>query len=261
MIEKLLAEKHDKDLFVGECLMGQHGSRRLDAWVLKRTWSPLTTIGYEIKVSRSDFLRDDKWPAYLKACNQLYFVCPNGLIQPEELPDTVGLMWVSKNGTRLYTKRKAPRREITMPPDLLVHVLMCRSVIVGDMYQANDKAVDNRQRNVERWAKWLADKRNANVIGNSVKGEIRERWRRVNDENDRLRRRHKEYDEIRQRITELGLDPEQRVGVWEIGSKIDELRGAIPRWFPEHARRLAETCKKMADEVEKLRKDEVQDHG
>ena len=38
-------------------------------------------------------------------------------------------------------------------------------------------------------------------------------------------------------------------------------RGAIPGRFPNQARQLARVCEQMADEVEKIRKDEVQDHG
>lgn len=49
-----------------------------------------------------------------------YFVCPNGIIQPDELPPDIGLKWVAKTGTRLFTKRKAQRREIELPADLLV---------------------------------------------------------------------------------------------------------------------------------------------
>jgi len=63
-ILKLLASKHAGDVLVDECKNGQSWGRNLlkmDAWVLRRTWSPLTTIGYEIKVSRQDFEADQKW--------------------------------------------------------------------------------------------------------------------------------------------------------------------------------------------------------
>jgi hypothetical protein len=57
---KALAQRHKDDVFVPECKNGptQTGShRRLDAWVMLKTWSPVTMIGYEIKVSRSDCRR------------------------------------------------------------------------------------------------------------------------------------------------------------------------------------------------------------
>ena len=52
----LLRQRHAADVFVAECKMGRSSgaspTRRLDAWVLKRSWSPLTIIGYELKASR-----------------------------------------------------------------------------------------------------------------------------------------------------------------------------------------------------------------
>ncbi|GAG15780.1 unnamed protein product, partial [marine sediment metagenome] len=74
-IVRLLNNRHSEDIFVDECKNGPtwFGSHlRLDAWVMKRKWSPITTIGYEVKVSRSDFLNDDKWQGYLQYCNQFY---------------------------------------------------------------------------------------------------------------------------------------------------------------------------------------------
>ena len=80
ILDKLKA-KHTDDVFVAECKNGPTHTashRRLDAWVMKKSWSPITMLGYEIKQSRSDFLQDNKWQAYLPCCHQLYFVCPKG---------------------------------------------------------------------------------------------------------------------------------------------------------------------------------------
>src|SRR6266511_4356021 len=111
-IQAALRYRHSKDVLVEECNMGSAhaGCRRLDAWVLLKTWSPWTTIGYEVKVDRGDFLRDRKWVDYLPVCHELYFACPAKQIQPEELPPEVGLLWTT-SGQRLVTKRKAHRRQ------------------------------------------------------------------------------------------------------------------------------------------------------
>lgn len=68
--------------------------------------------GFEFKVSRSDFLADQKirpkkfywgqeagggeakWRAYIKYCNLFFFVCPEGLIKPEEVEAPAGLIWI-----------------------------------------------------------------------------------------------------------------------------------------------------------------------
>jgi hypothetical protein len=165
----LLAAKHSDAVFVAECKTGSSwdGCRRLDAWALLKTWSPPTAIGYEVKVSRSDFLQDQKWPTYLPFCHELYFVCPPKLIAVEELPSEVGLMWSA--GSRLLTKRKAVRREPTAGAlvSLMSYVLMSRTRIVGDMWEAN------RRDPAEHWRAWLADREEGQRLGVEVSRRIR----------------------------------------------------------------------------------------
>ncbi len=54
------------------------------------------TSGYEVKISRSDFVADDKWQEYLPFCNKFYFVCPPDLIKLSELPPETGLIYVEQ---------------------------------------------------------------------------------------------------------------------------------------------------------------------
>jgi len=138
----LLETKHSKDVFISECKNGETwGARdllKLDAWVLLRTYSPLTTIGYEIKCSRTDFENDQKWVGYLDLCHLFYFVCPAGLIRSTDIPSSVGLIWVSKAG-KLHTKRRATRAtpDIQKQNGLLIYALMSRSKIVANMMDIN----------------------------------------------------------------------------------------------------------------------------
>lgn len=250
----LLERKHDKDLFVAECLMGPSGSPRLDGWALKRTWSPLTAIGYEIKVTRSDFLRDNKWPTYLDACHQLYFVCPSGVIQPDELPGDVGLLWVAKTGTRLFVKRKATFRDIDLPIDLLIHVLMCRTVIVGDMWQANSKAANNRQRNAQRWRRWLDDREKNRELGDEVRGMIAKLYAEIEVENVRLKATHAGYETMRRCLADMGFDPEVPVSQWGLRERITEALGTLPKGLEGRARNIATELDSFAEHVAKLRR-------
>lgn len=48
--------------------------------------------GFEVKISRADFLGDDKWQTYLHYFNFFYFVTTPGLINPKELPPEVYLL-------------------------------------------------------------------------------------------------------------------------------------------------------------------------
>ncbi|MEO8467548.1 MAG: MmcB family DNA repair protein, partial [Gammaproteobacteria bacterium] len=138
----LLRARHADDVFVDECKSGptqltEH--ERIDAWVMAKSWAHPMVTGYEIKVSRGDFLRDQKWQRYLPMCNALYFVCPAKLIAPNELPDDVGLMWASMTGSRLYTKKRAKPRDVTIPEDVWRYILMSRVRITREQFTSANK--------------------------------------------------------------------------------------------------------------------------
>lgn len=58
------------------------------------------SVVVEVKVTRGDFLADRKKAHRIEGGlgNWRYFMCPEGLIQPDELPDGWGLLWVNKRG-------------------------------------------------------------------------------------------------------------------------------------------------------------------
>ncbi|MHB8109692.1 MAG: hypothetical protein ACYDHW_06640 [Syntrophorhabdaceae bacterium] len=232
-IIKLLAAKHARDLFVPECKNGStwftNGSLRLDAWVMKRSWASPCTIGYEIKVSRQDFLNDNKYRGYLDYCNQFSFVCPPELIQPGELEPEIGLYWTSKNGKMLYTKKKALYRNIEINPDIYIYILMCRakilpgSVYKGEMYKEN---------NVEYWQEWLKEKVEKRDLGKLVRKGIREVLRykvdAVDRENKSLRREIEQLQDIKTFCAELGIT---NYGLWGARDVIREALAGVPNDF------------------------------
>lgn len=80
-------------------------------------------IGYEIKVSRSDFLHEmshpEKSEAAFMACNEFYLVCPKEVLKStEEAPEGWGVLHVQKN-CRLRVVKKAIRQEACDPEDLV----------------------------------------------------------------------------------------------------------------------------------------------
>ncbi len=103
-----LAVRHAKDVFVPECKMGgeyllaymrergspARGARRLDALAIRPTWTKHVVVGYEVKVSRADFVADKKWREYLPPCSHFWFVTPFDLLHGEEVPDPAGLLEV-----------------------------------------------------------------------------------------------------------------------------------------------------------------------
>jgi hypothetical protein len=169
-----LAKKHSKDLFVVECKDGsswnRNTHRRLDAWVLKRTWSPMTSIGYEIKVSRQDFERDDKWCEYLPLCHKFYFVSPTKLILPVELPKGVGLIWVNDNG-KPRTMVHAARNNVDEHKllNLVWYIIMWRTVIASE-YDATGMAISRE----ELYRLNVKEAQQRNDLARFIRGHIRQ---------------------------------------------------------------------------------------
>lgn len=90
---------------------------RLDMIAILTTYQAQEIRGFEIKVARSDFLKDidtGKYSKYLNVCHSLYFVAPTGLIKKNELPKGCGLLtW---NGTKFTSVQRAIKQDD--PPEL-----------------------------------------------------------------------------------------------------------------------------------------------
>ena len=211
-IVQLLAVRHSKDVFVPECKNGPtHTANhlRLDAWAMARSWVNPCFDGYEIKVSRGDFMADQKMRAYLPLCNRLWVVCPRGLIQPEEIDSSMGLLWVASTGGRLMTKRRAPHRDIEAPVDLLLYVLMCRTRV-----QRESQGEPTREERAEEWRRYVDGQRTLRGIGYHVgkklQADIEANLKLVEEANrakDRAETRAERLDNVRALLDHLGIDP------------------------------------------------------
>jgi hypothetical protein len=222
---QMLAVRHSDAVFVPECKDGPTQTRahlRLDAWVLAKTWSPITTIGYEIKVDRGDWRRDDKLHNYMPLCHLLYILAPKGVVPVEELPQGVGLLEPVGASGRLQVKRKAARREIQLPAELMVYVLMCRTRITRE----NGDPADRNWR-VEQLRDWVNGKEERRALSYAVSQKIREAFDRQQVEVDNERRRNDELDGVRKRIVELGFDPSTPFQGWRIRQKLEALNCAV----------------------------------
>lgn len=151
-----------------------------DALAIKRSWTSPCITGYEVKVSRQDFLSDDKWPGYLDYCHRFYFACPAGLISPDEVHRDVGLVWVRENGT-LYTKKKSLFRKIDIPAEMLYHL-----VISHMKSDRKHPFFSDRREYLEALVLDKADRRN---LGRYVKGKFAEIIEDLKKENEELTER------------------------------------------------------------------------
>lgn len=252
----LLADKHKADLFVPECKNGPTwyaAHVRMDAWAMKRSYSKPLTIAYEIKVSRSDFLQDDKWPAYLDYCNQLYFVCPPKLIDPSEVGEAAGLMWTSKNSARLYTKKKAPYREVEIPEDLWRYILMSRVVVSRD---------NDAEQSLDYWRRWLANKAKkldfGHRVGRAIRKELDEKIYAVEKEIRIVRAQNKAFDAVKNVLKELDIDPD--TSSWNLAGRVRDriaaVNGLVPEALVKDLTRLKNSIINTLEDYEQARKPE-----
>lgn len=171
-IVRLLARRHREDLFFTEVkdgpTWGASSHFRLDALTVRKSWSPVTLIGYEVKVARGDWMADHKWQAYTRYCHRFSLVCPRGVVREEEVPAGIGLIHVTAGGAGLLTARKAVHREVEVPCYLLLYLLMNRVVV------ARPGAARSRAERVADWSAWLQAERDAWDVGMRVRQKTRD---------------------------------------------------------------------------------------
>ena len=229
---RLLENRHFKDVFVSECKDGPTQSvssyLRMDGWSMARSWANPLVCAYEIKVSRSDFIADNKWPGYLPYCNQFYCVTPKNLIDLSEIPEQAGLLVAVGQGAggRLITQKKAPYRDVVIPESSFRYVLMCRAQITDDPEPIPKQ---------DHWREWLGRKAEDQKLGHEVAKRIRERATELEIENTRLRRAMQNYDSIKVTLTQLGFGDNYIPDSWSFEQRMTKHRSVFT---PELVREL-----------------------
>ena len=253
-ITSALAARHEKDTFVPECNLGaaSRGCRRIDAWVLKSTWNPMTVVGYEIKVRRGDFMKDEKWVNYLPFVHEFYFACPWKLILPGELPEHVGRIWVDQGG-RARIKRRAPRQQGD-PEKMaraMAYILMWRSQIGPD--QAHPSDVD--------WKRWLEKQERNSIVGHKVAHKIAQAVENevgdIRRENQKLRYENERLQGIKDRLKELGLD--EGDGTAGLNAYYQKLHGILPPHQIRKIQMMSGDLDRIAKVLQDLREQSLKD--
>jgi len=216
-----LIKRHRGDMAFAEVKNGATGSSRqlrsIDFLAIKRQWTPLNIIGYEVKVSRGDFLGDEKWYSYLDYCHTFSFVAPKGMIKPEELPEYVGLVEYNLETKSIRTVKKAHYRQITPDADMLLYLMFWRMKVEDNRYNFTEQTREDR---VQFWRDWLDGKVKSKDIGNKVSrkldGELREA--------EGLKIKFEKLNEFREEIQRayLQLFGSNSYGSWQI---IEKLKG------------------------------------
>ena len=195
-ILRLLRTKHKDDVWSEELPIAPGNRLRLDGWAMAVSHSKPCVTGYEIKVTRQDFLGDRKMHLYLPACNQAYLVTPKDLVSPEELPEGFGLMYVTAQGKALRTLRKAPYRQEGLDLEAVYKQALFR-------LSHPEKSKEDRVEEYRRYIRELEDRKN---VGRTLSRMIRRDrdliMRDVRDTEKRLER-IRVYEEA---LGELGIN-------------------------------------------------------
>lgn len=240
----LLAVRHSDDVFVAECT-AKPKNFRMDAWAMRTSYSRPAIWGYEVKVSRRDFVQDNKWAEYLDHCNEFYFVSPSGVIDPSEVPEEAGLIWAAQTGSRLYTKKKAPRRKVEIPEQFWRYLVMKGWSTPRMMEYDNSK---------EYWRKWLEHRELDYKFGHHVSRAIAETVsravRQADVDNKRLKIENERYADIRKMLEEMGI---MFPDTWKVKNRLDELRSGVDKDIKrkvENALRSLQGMMEVINEIE-----------
>ena len=253
-IKRALANKHYKDFFLTEVKSGstwmtaKGDMKILDGLAVRKSWTSPCFTGYEIKVSRGDFLRDAKFYTYEELCNCLYIVCPKNMIDRTELPESVGLMYYDADKRTLKTRKKALYRQIEYSPDMLMYIIFSR--LDSDRYPFFSSKE-------EYFREYVEHKRNSKQLGYSVST-------RLVQENAELVKKLERVDTFRRNMDEYNaiievLHNHQIYGYsWVAGSYAKGLDAALKRTCPvdiSDVRRLLESALDRIKRIEEAKHD------
>jgi hypothetical protein len=226
-IKEALWEKHKMDVFFTECktcstyFPDKQGLLIFDGLAITKSYASPRITGYEIKVSRSDFLQDSKWHLYLQYCNEFYFVVPYGLINKNELPENVGLMYYNPEKESLLTKKKAMYRGIEEPIGIYKYILFSRL--------ENDRLPFYENR-AEYARDYIKDKDEKRRLGNMFGTKLTEDLVAAQSELDSLRSRTNDLELLKE-IQEIIR--KHKINFYGRTSLLEELDKALTKKYPE----------------------------
>lgn len=243
-----LQKRHSDETFWLEVKNGRSYRARgglaiCDAISIKRSYQNPCITGYEIKVSKGDFLGDEKWPSYLPMCHRFYFATPKGLVQKGEVPEVAGLVWVNEHRVARVVKR-APYRNIELPVEMLLYLLYSRTESDRHPFFSNAR---------EACEAYIADSKERDKLGHAVKSKLRnqvaELFRRANEKELLAGHLSKELERIKGVLTQRGLPTDS----WSLDSALRRKVGEVD---PEELKKLIQgavaSLRQIEYEIQKL---------
>lgn len=242
-IKQALARKHNREFFITECKNGptQYGGnlKILDGLAIYKSWAHPRIVGYEVKVTRSDFLRDNKFYTYMPLVHELYIVTPKGLIDRTELPAEIGLMCYDSEKGALTTKKKATYRKIEVSADMLLYIIMTR--LDSDRLPFySDRA--------EYYQAWVDGKTSNKELGYQVKNKLVTEIRRLEGE---LARYNRFKEDINQHNELLAVM--EKHGIRNYYNPAETLDRALERGYPAELDTIQNQLQVAIKEIDKLK--------
>ena len=254
LVKRALSKRHDKDLFLTEVKNGPtvfgNELRIIDALAIKRSWANPLITGYEIKVSRNDFLGDEKWHDYLQYCHRFSFVCPTGMIELSELPDQVGLVYYNQEKGSLYTKRKPVHQQIEVSKELLYYIVISRINDDRHPFFTNQR---------EKLEAWVEDKDERNKLGYHVSRKITDAFRTLERRTETAENKaynyeqdHKEVQRVKQALRAAGYSD----SVWGDSRWVQNVEQAIQTSVPPAFLQAVKQIKAGVEQLEDALKED-----
>lgn len=212
--------------------------------------------GFEIKVSRSDFLRDSKWNLYWDYVNTLTLVCPKGMVKPNEVPEKFGLMYYNPDSKTLRYKRQPSINENADSSSVK------DSILVRLFYgMLNDgKFKDYGQKRYESAKEYIDEKNNKKDVGKMFGTKMAKRI----DELEHKEVFHKygnAYHDAFDGLANIALKHGIYLDVWEIND--DSGPEDIDRFLESSSKAFdglmgVDRYRQMLDNLEKFISDEME---
>lgn len=195
------------------------GDLRLDGVALEWQYGNMWVHGYEIKVSRSDWLRDAKFERYRKYCDTLTVVCPKGLIGRDEVPGDIGLMWYEPTTSILRFKRKPGYDAVEKDTSILKDRLL-RAIVKSVWY---DPSV-SRYGRYDTAKDYLDQKTTMKGVGRALGSKMALRLQALEAQcepthRQRTEAKAKAYDQLVRLLYDSGY---QQIAPWTDPSHIDD---------------------------------------
>lgn len=245
-IKAALAKMHgDREFFMTECKNGPTctGLLQFDAVAIYKSWSHPQIRGYEIKVSRSDFLRDAKYSQYIPYFHEFYFVTPAGMVQRQEVEENIGLIWYNPTTGSLTTKKKAVYRDIEIDSAMLLYIIMNR---------LDSDRLPFHSTQAEYWKDWLNNKISNRELGWQVKSKLLDQIRELEQENRRLKGAKEELDEYNKLLT---IMKKHGLNTWY--NVAETLDAALSRHYPTELDTVLNQLQVAIKEIDKLKAKEA----